>query len=63
MWPYREYIKATKNGGFKTENDLFEVVLATLSCHDDGANASEVVQKIAADQKDYHKCSSCVTVC
>ena len=26
-------------------------------------NASEAVQKIATDQKDYHKCSSCVIVC
>ena len=28
-----------------------------------GANASEALQKIAADQQDYHKCSSCVIVC
>ena len=39
-----------------TEND-FQAVLAI------GANASEAVQKIATDQKDYHKCSSCVIVC
>ena len=28
-----------------------------------GANASEALQEIAADQQDYHKCSSCVIVC
>ena len=26
------------------------------------ANASEVVQKIPTDEKDYHKCSLCVIV-
>ena len=63
---YRQYIKTAKNGGFceelVSEND-FEAVLATFYCHDYGANASETVQKIATDQKDYHICSSCVTVC
>ena len=57
--------KTAKNSGFceelLSEND-FEVVLATFSCYDYGANASEAVQKIATDQKDYHKCSSCVIV-
>ena len=56
----------TKNGGFceelLSEND-FEAVLVTFCCYDYGANASETVQKIATDQKDYHKCSSCVIVC
>ena len=47
---------------FLSEND-FEAVLATFCCHDYGANASEAVQKIASDQKDYHKCSSCVIAC
>ena len=47
---------------FLSEND-FEAVLATFCCHDCGANASEAVQKIASDQKDYHKCSSCVIAC
>ena len=64
--PYREYIKTVKNDGFYeellSEND-FEAVLATFCCYDYGANASEAVQKIATDQKDYHKCSSCVIVC
>ena len=43
------------------END-FEAVLVTFRCYDHGAYASEAVQKIATDQKDYRKCSSCVTV-
>ena len=38
-----------------SEND-FEAVLATLCCYDYGANASEAVQKIATNQKDYQKC-------
>ena len=42
-----------------SEND-FEAFLATFSCYEYGANASEKVQKIATDQKDYHKCFSCV---
>ena len=33
-----------------SEND-FEAVLATFCCYDYGANASDAVQKIAADQK------------
>ena len=33
----------------------FEAVLATCCCYDYGANASKAVQKIATDQKDYHK--------
>ena len=45
-----------------SEND-FEAVLATLCCYDYGANASGAVQKIVANQKDYHKSSSFVIVC
>ena len=45
-WLYEELL---------SEND-FEAVLATLCCYDYGANASEAVQKIATDQKDYQKC-------
>ena len=41
----------------------FEAVLATFCCFDYGANAFETVQKIATDQKDYYKCSSCVIFC
>ena len=65
-WPYREYIKTAKNGDFceelLSEND-FEAVLATFCCYDHDAKVSEAVQKIAADQKDYDKYSSCVTIC
>ena len=63
---YREYIKTAKNGGFCEEilskNDT-EAVLATFCCYEYGANASEAVQKIATDQKDYHKCFSYVILC
>ena len=41
----------------------FAAVLATFCCYDYGVNVSEAVQKIATDQKDYHKCSSCVILC
>ena len=62
--PYRAYIKTAKNGDFSekllSEND-FEAVLATFCCCDPGAMASEAVPKIAKDQKEYRKCSSCVS--
>ena len=45
-----------------SEND-FEDVLATLCCYDYDAKASDAVHKIAADQTDLHKCSSCVIAC
>ena len=65
-WPYREYIKTAKYGGFceglLSEND-FEVVLTTFFYYDYGANVSEAVQRITTDQKGYHKCSSFVIVC
>ena len=65
-WPYSEYIKTSKNDVFCEEllgeND-FDAVLATFCCYDYGANASEAVQKIATDQKEYRKCSSCVIIC
>ena len=44
------------------END-FKVVLTTSYCYDHGAKASEAVQKIATDQKEYRKCSLCVIIC
>ena len=44
------------------ENDI-EAVLATFCRYDHGAKASETVQKIATDQKEYRKCSSCVIIC
>ena len=65
-WPYREYIKVAKNDGFCeeliSENDV-EAVSAIFSCYDYDANASEAAQKIATDQKDYHKCSSYIIAC
>ena len=45
-----------------SEND-FEAVSATFCCYENGAKASEAVQKIAADQKGYRKCSSCIIIC
>ena len=65
-WPYREYLKtAKKNGAFCEEllsENYFEAVLASFCCYDYSANTSEAVQKIATDQKVYHKCSLCVIV-
>ena len=63
-WSYRGNFKTAKSGVFfeelLTEND-FDAVLATFCCYYNyGANAPEAVQKIATDQKEYHKCSSCV---
>ena len=65
-WPYREYIKSAKNGGFCEEllsENVFEDVLAPFCFYYYGVNASEAVQKIATDQKDYRKCFSCVIIC
>ena len=45
-----------------TKND-FEAVLVTFCCYDHGVKASEEVQKIATDQKEYRKCFLCVTIC
>ena len=60
-WLDRGYIKTAKNGAYckelLSEND-FEAVLAFFCCYDYGANVSEAVQKIATDQKGYHKFSS-----
>ena len=58
--------KTAENGKFceemLSEND-FEAVLATFCCYDHGANSSEAVPKIATDQKECRKCSSCVMIC
>ena len=64
--PYREYIKTAENGGFSEKllsENYFEAVLATFCCYDYCVNVSEAVQKIPADQKEYHKCFSCVIIC
>ena len=58
--------KNNKNGGFCEElrsGNNFDAVLATFCCYDYGVNASEEVQMIATDQKDYQKCSSSFIVC
>ena len=47
---------------FLSENDVADV-LATFYSYDYGANASEAVEKIVTDHKNYHKCSLCVIVC
>ena len=47
---------------FLSQND-FKTVLTTFCCHGYGVNASGTVQMIAADQKDYHKCSLYVIIC
>ena len=58
--------KQQKNGDFweelLSEND-FEAVLITFCCYDHDAKGSEAVQKIATDQKEHRKCSSCVKIC
>ena len=64
-WSYRAYIKTAKNGGFCQElisQNYFEAVSAFFCCYDTGANASKAVQKIAKDQREYHKCSLCVII-
>ena len=43
------------------KND-FEAVLASFCCYEYDVIVSEAVQKIPTDQKDYHKCSSCVSL-
>ena len=64
-WLYRAQIKTEKNGDFCEEllskND-FEAVLDTFCCYEHGVKASETVQKISRDQKEYHKCSSYVII-
>ena len=54
------------NGNFREEllsEKDFETVLATSCCYGLGVMASEAVQKIATDRKEYRKCSSCVIIC
>ena len=59
-------MKTLKNGDFCGEllsENYFEAVLAAFFCSDYGAKASEAVQKIATDQKEYRKYSSYVIIC
>ena len=37
--------------------------LFLLCCYDHGAKSSEAVQKIATDQREYHRCPSCAIIC
>ena len=53
---------AAFNKDFLSGND-FEAVLLIFCYYDYGANASQAVEKISTDKKDYHKCSLCVKVC
>ena len=65
VWPYRAYIKTAKNGDFYEEllsENNFEAVLSTFCCYDHGTRASKAVQKIATDEKEYRKRSSCVII-
>ena len=39
------------------------IVYISACCYDYGENVSEPVEKIAAVEKDYHKCSFYVIVC
>ena len=62
-WSYRAYINTAKNYDFSEElwsENGFEADLATFPLYDHGRKASETVQKIAADQKEYRKYSLCV---
>ena len=48
-----------KNGDFCEEllsENYFETIIATLCCYDHGDKASDAIQKIATDQKEYRKC-------
>ena len=54
-----------KSDGFCEEllsENYFEAVLAVFCCYDYGANVSKALQKIATDQKECHKCTSCVII-
>ena len=63
-WPYTEYIKTAKNGGFYeellSEND-FEAVVATFFCYEYGTTLLRKFRK-SLQIKEYHHCSSCVII-
>ena len=40
---------------FHSGGDDFKALLAIFCSYDDGASASEAVEKIATEKKDYHK--------
>ena len=63
---YRAYIKTSKNIVAFVRIYLVKMALGlfySFCCYDHGAKASEVVKKIAAVQKEYRECSSCVKIC
>ena len=41
------------------ETNDFDTILLTFCCYGHDANASEAVEKIITDQKEYHKCFLC----
>ena len=53
---------AVSSKEFLSENDT-ETVWLCFFCYDYGANTSAAVDKIAINQKNYHKCSLCFRVC
>ena len=58
--------KQQQNGNFCQEllsKNEFEAILATFCCYEHSAKASEAVQKVTTDQKEYRKCSLCVIIC
>ena len=65
-WPYREYIKIAKIVSCSEKfvfGDDFDAVLAIFCSYGYGAKTFEAVEKIAIDEKDYHKFPLCATVC
>ena len=50
------------SGNFLCRDD-FDAVLAIFRSYRHGGNACEAVEKIATDEKDYHKSFLCVIVC
>ena len=64
-WLYKAYIKTAKNGGFceqlLSENG-FEAVWVTLRCYDMVPTLLRQFRRIARDQGEYCKCSSCVII-
>ena len=53
---------AACNDHFLCGND-FDAVLALFHSYAYGTNAAEAVEKMATDEKDYHKYSFCFIIC
>ena len=61
-----KYIKLAKMAAFSEDfhcGDNFDAVLAIFCYYGYGTSASEAVEKMATDEKDYRKCSFCFIVC